>query len=150
MEAIIIATSKDLDLSYFERLLRDKYQVSRVLPDQVIIESGPAAVSLHHSPDLWLEYVEDESTLGKILELIPDPEFFIVDYSWRSIELLRGVIRLIGSDGRVVIDNGFGTVARGPDLVARLNASPDWDWRDDVPTVGEDLPPNPPDPRSPK
>ena len=102
--------------------------------DRLVIQEEGSRVYIEEDPN-YTNALEKESHphLQRLKELIstnPNTTAYFFDYS--DIELVKKALLICANDHRIIVDNDFGTILRGPEFIQKIRSNPSWDWREDA------------------
>jgi hypothetical protein len=125
MESVVIVAPKVVTLESLIACVPTGFRVENVDDRRYLVTSGASRMYVDIDP-----YVEGEMEPGErawILSRIPDPIYFVLNYS--DIELCKRLLVALVDRSDVLVDNDHGVVCTGSEFVSLLEARPTWDWR---------------------
>jgi hypothetical protein len=113
METVEVVSEKEIPLESLRALIAPRWAVSKGSnPDRLVIEESDSRVYILHR----------KLDSGDI-----DTKTIYMNYS--NADLVKEIIKVIGDDPELMIDNDFHTILPGDQFVARLRDDSNWNWQ---------------------
>ncbi len=125
MQSVIIIAPRGIGIDELIARVPADYRVETQSRDRTLLWRGASYAALNRETRAGMGYDPDE--LGSVLEEIEDPEFISLEFN--DYNLVIALLPFIADDDRLIVDNNYGTLLRGPEFLALLRERPDWDWR---------------------
>ena len=114
METIAITSNKPFSTEQLKQTLSKHWSVEISAYDAVVVHGTNSRAYIEPGTEC------ENDNLFKLW----------INYS--DVELAKAVLLEIADERELIVDNDFGTVLPGNEMVARIRAQPDWNWRNDI------------------